>query len=133
MIADLKPVQGLLNKSGYAEVNGITMYYEIYGQGKPLVLIHGGGSTIQTSFTYLIPLLADEFQIIAMDLQNHGRSGARAIPQTFEQDAADVLTLLDTLKIDKANFLGFSNGGTTAMLIASSRPERVEKLIVVAA
>jgi hypothetical protein len=59
-------------KSGYSDVNGIKMYYEIYGQGKPLILLHGGGSTIQTSFSSLIPLLARHRQVIAVELQAHG-------------------------------------------------------------
>ena len=61
-------------KSGYSEVNGLKMYYEIYGQGKPLVLIHGGGSTIQTTFGRIIPLLANHRQIIAVELQAHGHT-----------------------------------------------------------
>jgi pimeloyl-ACP methyl ester carboxylesterase len=59
-------------KSGYLDVNGLKMYYEIYGEGKPLVLIHGGGSTIQTSFGRIIPLLAKNKQVIAVELQVHG-------------------------------------------------------------
>src|SRR6266481_332590 len=60
-------------KSGYSEVNGLKMYYEIYGEGKPLVLIHGGGSTIQTSFGRIIPQLSKHYQVVAVELQNHGR------------------------------------------------------------
>jgi pimeloyl-ACP methyl ester carboxylesterase len=120
-------------KSGYSEVNGIKMYYEIYGQGNPLVLIHGGGSTIQSTFGRIIPRLAKNYTVMAMDLQNHGRSGSRNIPETFEQDSDDVATLLNNLRIEKASFFGFSNGGTTAMQIASRHPELVDKLILAAA
>ena len=58
----------LVSQKGYSEVNGIKMYYEIYGQGQPLVLIHGGGSTIQTTFGRVIPMLAKKYKVIAMDL-----------------------------------------------------------------
>src|SRR5262245_51382451 len=104
-------------KSGYSDVDGIKMYFEIYGQGEPPVLIHGGGSTIQSTFGRIIPQLAKEYNLIAVELQNHGRSGFRTIPETFEQDADDVSTLLKNIGINKANFFGFSNGGQTAMQI----------------
>jgi pimeloyl-ACP methyl ester carboxylesterase len=120
----------LISENGYSEVNGIKMYYEIYGQGKPLVLIHGGGSTIQTTFGRVIPMLATKYKIIAMDLQAHGRTSDRKAPETFEQDANDVVTLLKNLNISKAHFFGFSNGGTTAMQIAIRYPEIVDKIIL---
>jgi pimeloyl-ACP methyl ester carboxylesterase len=120
-------------KSGYSEVNGLTMYYEIYGQGKPLVLIHGGGSTIQTSFGRIIPLLAKHRQIIGVELQAHGHTNDRNTDLTFEQDADDVVTLLGNLKIAKADFLGFSNGGHTTIEIAIRHPELVNKMILCSA
>ncbi len=120
-------------KSGYSEVNGLRMYYEIYGSGEPLVLIHGGGSTIQTSFGRIIPLLAAHYTLIAVELQNHGHSGFRDVPETFDQDADDVAALLSNLKINKASFFGFSNGGSTAMKIAIRHPEIVNKLVLAAA
>jgi pimeloyl-ACP methyl ester carboxylesterase len=117
-------------KSGYSEVNGLKMYYELYGQGKPLVLIHGGGSTIQTNFEKIIPLLAKNRQIIALELQAHGRTNDRNADLTFEQDADDVAKLLSNLKINKADIFGFSNGGTTALQLALRHPDRVDKLIL---
>ena len=90
-------------ESGYSGVNGLKMYYEIYGQGKPLVLIHGGGSTIQTSFGRIILDLAKNRQIIAIELQAHGRTNDRDTPLTFEQDADDVAKLLQNLGISKAD------------------------------
>ena len=120
-----------MNKNGYSDVNGIKMYYEIYGKGAPLILIHGGGSTIQSTFGRLIPLLDKNYRLIAMELQNHGRSGQRDVPETFEQDADDVSTLLKNLGIGKASFLGFSNGGQTALQVAIRHPEMVDKLIVI--
>jgi len=120
----------LPSQNGYSEVNGIKMYYEIYGEGKPLVLIHGGGSTIQTTFGRVIPMLAKHRRLIAIELQAHGRTGDREKDLTFEQDADDVATLLKNLKIDKADFFGFSNGGTTAVQIAIRHPEIVDKIIL---
>lgn len=118
--------------SGYSEVNGMKMYYEIYGSGKPLVLIHGGASTIQTSFGRIIPLLPDR-QLIGVELQAHGRTEDRSTPITFEQDAKDVAALLKNLNIAKADILGFSNGGTTALQLAISYPELCNKVIAASA
>lgn len=117
-------------KSGYTDVNGLKMYYEIYGQGKPLVLIHGGGSTIQTSFEKVIPLFAKSRKVIAVEMQAHGRTSDRNTDLSFEQDADDIATLLANLKIDKADFLGFSNGGTTTLQIAIRHPEIVNKIVL---
>lgn len=116
--------------SGYSEVNGLRMYYEIHGSGKPLVLIHGGGSTIQTNFEKIIPILSKNRKVIAMELQAHGRTNDRDQDTSFEQDADDVVTLLKNLQIDKADFLGFSNGGTTTLQIAIRHPEMVRKMIL---
>ena len=117
-------------KSGYSEVNGIKMYYEIYGHGKPLVLIHGGGSTIQTTFGRVIPMLAQHRQLICVELQAHGHTSDRDKDLSFEQDADDVTTLLKNLNIPKADFFGFSNGGTTTVQIAIRHPEIVDKIIL---
>lgn len=120
----------LIYKSGYSEVNGLNMYYEIYGEGKPLVLIHGGGSTIQTTFEKVIPLFAKSRMVIAVELQAHGRTNDRDADSSFEQDADDVVTLLKNLTITKADFFGFSNGGTTTLQIAIRHPELVNKIIL---
>lgn len=117
-------------QSGYSEVNGLQMYYEIYGQGKSLVLIHGGGSTIQSNFGKVIPLFARHRKVIAMELQAHGRTMDRDADSTFEQDADDVAALLKNLNIDKADFLGFSNGGTTTLQIAIRHPRIVNKIVL---
>lgn len=120
-------------EKGYKTVNGIQMYYEIYGSGKPLVLIHGGGSSILFDFKEVIARLEDRFQLIGIDLQNHGMTEHRDIPETFEQDAHDVAALLKEINIHKASFWGFSNGGNTVMQIAHLYPDLVEKLIVASA
>jgi pimeloyl-ACP methyl ester carboxylesterase len=116
--------------SGYSEVNGLKMYYEMYGQGKPIVLIHGGGSTIQTSFEKAIPLFAKNRKVIAVELQAHGRTSDRNADLSFEQDADDIATLLKNLNIDKADFFGFSNGGTTVLQIAIRHSEIVDKIVL---
>ncbi len=117
-------------QSGYATVNGLHMYYERYGKGPPLVLLHGGGSTIQTTFARLIPYLGPHREIIAVELQAHGRTGDRNTELSFEQDADDVAALLGQLQIPKADFLGFSNGGTTVMQIAIRHREIARKIII---
>jgi len=117
--------------SGYAPVNGIKMYYEIHGDGSPLVLIHGGGSTMQTTFGNILPLLALRHKVVAVELQAHGHTSDRDSAESFEQDSNDVAALLAFLKINKADFLGFSNGGHTAMQIGISHPQLVHKLILV--
>lgn len=115
----------------YAPVNGIQLYYEIHGDGDmPLVLIHGGGSTIETTFGYILPLLSAKSKVIAVELQAHGHSGDRETGLSFEQDADDVAALMKYLNIPKADFFGFSNGGNTAMQIAIRQPDLVNKLII---
>jgi pimeloyl-ACP methyl ester carboxylesterase len=116
--------------SGYGAVNGIRMYYEIHGKGQtPVVLIHGGGSTIESSFHYLLPLLAAHRRVIAVELQAHGRTSDRDSPESFQQDADDVAALLAYLQIGKADFLGFSNGGSTVLQIAIRHPDLVDKIV----
>ena len=117
----------------HADVNGIRMYYEIHGVGEPLVLIHGGGSTILTSFGKLMPLLARTRRVIAVELQAHGHTSDRNAPESFEQDADDVAELLRQLDVPHADILGFSNGGSTALQVAIRHPERVRKLIAISA
>ncbi len=116
-------------QTGFLEVNDINLYYEVYGEGKPLVLIHGGGSSIQLDFKETISRLSQDFMLIGIDLQNHGRSDHREIPETFEQDARDIINLLGKLGIEKASFFGFSNGATSIMKIAALFPEKVDKII----
>jgi pimeloyl-ACP methyl ester carboxylesterase len=126
-------------QSGYAPVHGLRMYYEIHGAPRkdaqpPLVLLHGGGSTIETSFAELLPRLSRDRQVIAFEQQGHGRTAdILDRPFTFEQSADDTVALLDYLKIDRADVYGFSNGGTIALQIARRHPQRVRKLIAASA
>jgi pimeloyl-ACP methyl ester carboxylesterase len=120
-------------ESGYRDVNGLQMYFEIYGSGHPLVLIHGGGSTIQSCFERIIPLLQRNRKVIALELQAHGRTSDRGTELTFEQDADDVFRLLQLLHIHKADIFGFSNGGTTTLQLAIRHPETIDKMILASA
>jgi pimeloyl-ACP methyl ester carboxylesterase len=117
----------------YAAVNGLKLYYEIHGDGSPLVLLHGGGSTIGTTFGRILPELAKSHRVIAVELQAHGHTPDIDRPLSFEQDADDVAALLKLLKIEKADFMGFSNGATTCLQIAIRHPQLVNKLVLVSA
>ena len=117
----------------YASVNGIKMYYEIHGAGTPLVLIHGGGSTISTSFGRILPLLAKTHKVIAVELQAHGHTSDRNAPESFEQDANDIAALLRQLNIDRADIFGFSNGGHDCIELGIRHPECVRRLIIASA
>jgi pimeloyl-ACP methyl ester carboxylesterase len=114
----------------YASVNGLKMYYEVHGDGFPLVLIHGGGSTIGTTFGRILPTLAKTHRVIAVELQAHGHTADIDRPLSFEQDADDVAALLQQLGIHKADIFGFSNGASTTLQIAIRHPELLHKLVV---
>lgn len=118
-------------QGAYAEVNGIRMYFESYGPagGVPLVLLHGGGSTIDVTFGRIIPFLAKDRRVIAVEEQGHGRTSDRDAPVRFETSADDVAALLDALKIDRADVFGFSNGASVALQVAIRHPAKVRKLV----
>jgi len=118
--------------SGYAPVNGLKMYYEIYGNGEPLVLIHGGVGAIEM-FGANLTALAQTHKVIAVDLQAHGRTADIDRPLKCELMADDIAALLKYLKIDKADVMGYSLGGEVALRTAIQHPEAVHKLIVVSA
>lgn len=116
--------------SGYASVNGLKMYYEIHGAGTPLVLIHGGGSTIQTTFGRVLHDFAKTHQVIAVEMQAHGHTADIDRPLSFQQDADDIAALLKHLNVDKANIFGFSNGASTTLQFVIRHPEMTNKIIV---
>src|SRR4029453_2817378 len=123
-------------QTGYAPVNGLRMYYEVHGPTgqMPLVLLHGGGEQIETSFGHLLPVLARNRRIIAFEQQGYGRTGdIEDRPFSFEQSAADTGVLLKHLDIDPADLLGFSNGGTIALQVAIRYPPLVRRLVVITA
>lgn len=117
-------------ESGYAEVNGLKMYYEVYGQGKPIVLLHGSYMTIPMNWSPFIPLLAKDRKVIVAEMQGHGRT--RDIPRelSYESMADDVSGLLRHLKIESADILGYSMGGGVAFQVAVRHPEQVRRLVV---
>jgi pimeloyl-ACP methyl ester carboxylesterase len=118
------------DRGSYAEVHGLKMYYEIHGEGFPLVLLHGGLSTIGTSFGKVLPALARERQVIAIEQQAHGHTADIDRPLTYEQMANDTIALLSHLGIEQADFFGYSIGGGIAMQIAIEHPSLMRKLVV---
>ena len=118
-------------ESGHAPVNGIEMYYEVHGRrdGVPLVLLHGGGSTIEVTFSRVLPIFAGSRWVIAVEEQGHGRTTDRDAPVTFETSADDVAGLLRHLKVEKADILGFSNGASVALQVAIHHPQLVRRLV----
>ena len=125
-------------KSGFAPVNGLQLYYEIHGaphSGQPpLVLLHGGGDTIKTSFAKILPELAKHRQVVAFEQQGYGRTAdVEGRPFSFEQSADDTAALLEHLHIAQADLFGFSNGGTIAVQVAIRHPNVVRRLVLASA
>jgi pimeloyl-ACP methyl ester carboxylesterase len=120
-------------RTDYADVNGLRMYYEIYGEGTPLVLLHGGMLTIGLNFAGMIPTLAQRHQVIAVELQGHGRTADIDRAFTPAAFAADVVALLDHLGIDRAHVLGHSMGAAVTLELAVSHPGRVRSVVPVSA
>lgn len=118
-------------ESGHAPVNGIEMYYEVHGRGDgpPLVLLHGGGSTLEATFGRVLPVFAASRRVIAVEEQGHGRTSDRDGPVTFESSAEDVAALLGYLKLDRVDLFGFSNGASVALQVAIRHPQLVRKLV----
>jgi pimeloyl-ACP methyl ester carboxylesterase len=117
----------------YAPVNGLQLYYERHGSGRPLVLLHGGLMTIDLNFGPLLGPLAAGRQVIAVELQGHGHTADTDRPMTIEALAGDVVALLDQLGIAEADLFGFSLGGLVTCAVALAAPARVGKLIVASA
>lgn len=120
-------------KGRYASVNGLKMYYEIQGTGRPLVLLHGGLCTIEACLGKVRPPLATNRKTVAVEQQAHGHTADIDRPLTFEQMADDTVALLRQLKIENADFLGYSDGGNVALRIAMRHPDLVRKLVVLGA
>jgi pimeloyl-ACP methyl ester carboxylesterase len=117
----------------YADLHGLHMYYEDAGAGPPLVLLHGGGSTVETTFGKIMPKLARSHRVIAPEEQGHGHTPDLDRPLTFEQMADDTAALLGQLGIHDADILGFSNGGMVALQLAIRHPGLVHRLIICSA
>jgi pimeloyl-ACP methyl ester carboxylesterase len=99
------------------------------GSGTPLVLLPGGGSTIDATYGRILPLLARQRVVIAIEEQNHGRSGHRSTPERFTDSADDAAAVLRHLGIDKVDLMGFSNGASIALQVAIRHPSLVRKLV----
>jgi pimeloyl-ACP methyl ester carboxylesterase len=118
------------NSTGnYAPVNGINLYYEIHGAGEPLILLHGGFGSF-AMFSALSPTLAQNHQVIGVDLYGHGRTALTDRPFTFEHMADDIAGLIHHLGLTKANVLGYSLGGLVALQTTIRHPEQINKLVL---
>ena len=111
-------------------INGIDLYHEVHGTGRPLVVLHGGVLNAETCFGAMIPRLAKARQVIAVDLQGHGRTADTDRPVTLANFAADVVGLLDHLGIDRADLFGFSLGSLVSIEMAVTYPARVGRLVL---
>lgn len=119
------------SESGYAPVNGIKVYYEVYGNGKPLVLLHGAFMTIDMNWGELIPELSKTRKVIAVELQGHGHTPFSERKLSHAVLASDVTKIMDYLKIDKADVAGYSFGGEVAYQLAIQSPERLNNLVII--
>jgi pimeloyl-ACP methyl ester carboxylesterase len=122
---EMKPV-----RSGYAEVNGIRLYHEIHGDGDPLVLIHGGLTTIGQMQGWVEPL-ARTRRVIAVEMQGHGHTADTDRPMSLAAMGDDIAALLDHLEIPRADLAGHSFGGASALRAAIQHPNRVRRLVVI--
>ena len=119
------------NSTGkYAAINGINLYYEIHGAGKPLIMLHGGFGTFDM-FAALSPALALNHQVIGVDLYGHGRTALTDRPFSIDQMAGDIVGLIHHLGLERADLLGYSLGGMVALQTAILHPECVNKLVVI--
>jgi pimeloyl-ACP methyl ester carboxylesterase len=116
--------------NGYATVNGLEMYYEVHGSGRPLVLLHGNLSTIEVDFGRVLPALAETRRVIAVEQQAHGHTADIDRPLSIRQWADDTAALLRQLGVEQADFFGFSSGAAVALDLAIRHPERVGKLVL---
>lgn len=121
-------------QTGYAPANGLNMYYEIYGTGgQPLVLLHGAYMTIDSAFGELLPAFAATRQVVAVELQGHGRTADIDRPIRYEDMADDVAALIEHLNIESVDVFGYSMGGGVALQLAVRHPELVRKLVAASA
>lgn len=118
-------------ESGYAAVNGIKVYYEVYGQGKPIVLLHGAFMTIEMNWGQLIPELAKTRKVIAIEMQGHGHTPFSDRKLDLSTMASDVQGVMDYLKVESADVVGYSMGGTVAYQLTINSPKRVGKLVII--
>jgi pimeloyl-ACP methyl ester carboxylesterase len=116
----------------YAEVNGINLYFETHGEGRPLILLHGGLMSGEM-FGPTLPLLAERHQVVAVDLQGHGRTADIDRPIDVRLMAGDVAALIDHLGLDRPDIVGYSLGGGVALHTAAKYPAKVRRLVAASA
>ena len=116
----------------YADVNGINLYFETHGSGRPLVLLHGGLGSGEM-FGPVLPMLAERHQVVAVDLQGHGRTADIDRPIDVRLMAGDILALIDHLGLDTPDVVGYSLGGGVALQTAAQYPAKVRRLVMVSA
>lgn len=116
----------------YTFVNGIRLYYETYGQGEPLLLLHGNSTSIE-SFRMQIPELSKYYKVIAIDTRGQGKSSEDGKKYSYDLFAEDMNALLNQLKLDSVNILGWSDGGNTGLIMAIKYPQKVRRLITMGA
>lgn len=119
--------------TGYVPVNGLKMYYEIHGNGEPVVLLHGSFMTITSNWQEMIAALSKTRQVIAVELQGHGRTADIDRDFSYDNLADDVAAMLDYLKIGQADLIGYSMGGGVAMNVAIRHPRNVRKVVIISA
>jgi pimeloyl-ACP methyl ester carboxylesterase len=119
--------------SGYAPVNGIKVYYEVYGEGMPIILLHGAYYTIDMNWGQLIPELSKTRKVIAIEMQGHGHTPFSDRKLSRSTLASDVESVMDYLKIDSADVVGYSFGGSVAYQFAIQSPKRLRKLVIISA
>lgn len=115
------------NRSGIAAVNGVRIWYAVFGQGSPVIMAHGGAGS-SNYWGLQIWVLARQYEVIVLDSRGHGRSTRNSEPITYHLMASDVLAVMDTLHIPKAAFVGWSDGAIIGLDIAINHPERLTKL-----
>ena len=120
------------NVGKFAAIRGFKMYYEIYGTGKPLLLIHGNGGSIE-NFNNQIPYFAKKYKVIAVDSRAQGKSADPSDSLTYEMMADDLNALLNQLRVDSSYVIGWSDGGINGLLLAMRHPEKVKKLAITGA
>ncbi len=119
------------SSSGYASVNGTKVYYEVYGEGRPVVLLHGAFMTIEMNWGQLIPELSKTRKVIAIELQGHGHTPFSERKLSHATLAGDVEGVMDYLKIDSADVVGYSFGGSVAYQMAIQSPKRLRNLVII--
>ena len=130
----VKTPYGDNQKAGnYVQAGDAKIYYEVYGQGEPILILHGGGVGSPYELGQLIDNLKKNYKVILMSTRGHGRSEIGNSPLTFEQKANDALTVLNAVTREPARVLGFSDGAYTAYKLAAMYPERVERIVAIGA